>query len=146
VGRKPGVVTIAEPVNRDERLIADLRANSGTVEGEGSLVIVTTTGAKTGRLHVKPLCVHEDGADLIIAASMGGAPNHPQWYRNLTANPQVTVEYLGETYQAEAETVPNSLDRNRLFQLMSEEISTLYAFQDKCRNDRQIPIVRLRRG
>lgn len=108
------------------------------------LVIITTTGAVSGKTHAKPLCVREDGADLIIAASAGGAPKHPQWYRNLVAQPSITVEYRGQESTAVASTVTNSPDRDRLFNLMSEVIPGVYEYQDLCRETRQIPIVRLR--
>jgi deazaflavin-dependent oxidoreductase (nitroreductase family) len=81
-----------------------------------------------------------------VAASAGGQPSHPQWYRNLVANPEVTVEYLDDSFQATAGVVPNSTDRDRLFELLSEEIIGLYSYQDRCRDTRQIPIVRLRRA
>ena len=110
------------------------------------LVILTITGAKTGRTHDKPVCVREDGPDLIVAASAGGQPSHPLWYRNLVAHPDLSVEYLGQSFPAVAGTVPNSPDRDRLFQLMSREITGLYEYQDKCRDTRQIPIIRLRRA
>jgi deazaflavin-dependent oxidoreductase (nitroreductase family) len=131
---------------KDEQTIADHRANGGRPsDGSEPLVIITTIGAKTGRSHAKPVCLKVDGDDLIIAATAGGQPSHTQWYRNLVAHPGLTVEYLGETYEAEAETVINSLDRNRLFEMMSEVIPGIYRYQDRCRDQRQIPIVRLRR-
>jgi deazaflavin-dependent oxidoreductase (nitroreductase family) len=89
--------------------------------------------------------VREDGPDLVVAASAGGQPNHPQWYRNLVAHPEINVEYLDRSYPAVASTVLNSPDRNRLFHMMSEEITGLYGYQDRCRDSRQIPILRLRR-
>jgi len=110
------------------------------------LVILGITGARSGRRLDKPMCVREDGTDLVVAASAGGQPKHPQWYGNLVANPEVTVEYLGESYQAMATVVPNSGDRDRLFQLLSEEIIGLYGYQDRCRDTRQIPIIHLRRA
>jgi deazaflavin-dependent oxidoreductase (nitroreductase family) len=131
---------------RDDATLIQLRANGGrTADGGDSLVIITTTGAKTGRRHAKPLCVRTDGNDLIIAGTAGGQPKHTQWYVNLVAHPEVTVEYLGETYEADASTVPNSLDRDRLFEMMSAVIPGIYGYQDRCRNQRQIPIVRLQR-
>jgi hypothetical protein len=75
----------------------------------------------------------------------GRRPKPPQWYRNLFVNPDITVEYLGESYAARVSTVPNSLDRDRLFQMLSEEITGLYGYQDRCRDTRQIPVIRLRR-
>ena len=125
--------------------MADLRANGGRTSSGQTLVILGITGGTSGRRLHKPVCVRADGDDLVVAASAGGQPAHPQWYRNLTADPAVTVEYLGLTYQATASTVPNSTDRDRLFQMLSEEIAGLYGYQDRCRDTRQIPIVRLRR-
>jgi deazaflavin-dependent oxidoreductase (nitroreductase family) len=131
---------------RDEALMADLRAGHGrNSRGNRNLVILTTTGRKSGRKHDKPMCARTDGVDLIIAGTAGGQPAHTQWYLNLVANPEVTVEFLGETYDAIASTVENSLDRDRLFALMGEEILGIYGYQDRCRDTRQIPIVRLRR-
>ena len=126
--------------------MADLRANGGKTTGGGVLVILEITGEKSGRQIFKPVCVREDGGDLVVAASAGGQPRHPQWYRNLVSNPSLRVEYLGESYQATASTVANSADRDRLFQLLSEEITGLYGYQDRCRDTRQIPIVRLQRS
>jgi deazaflavin-dependent oxidoreductase (nitroreductase family) len=137
--------TLNERHARDEAVMADLRANGGKTAGGGVLVILEITGEKSGRQIYKPVCVREDGADLVVAASAGGQPGHPQWYRNLLAHPALGVEYLGESYQATASTVENSTDRDRLFQLLSEEITGLYGYQDRCRDTRQIPIIRLRR-
>jgi deazaflavin-dependent oxidoreductase (nitroreductase family) len=126
--------------------MAELRAHGGRTASGQVLVILAITGAKTGRTYYKPVCVREDGPDLIIAASAGGQPAHPQWYRNLVAHPELTAEYLGQVFPVLAATVPNSPDRDRLFHLMSEEITGLYSYQDKCRDTRQIPVIRLSRS
>jgi deazaflavin-dependent oxidoreductase (nitroreductase family) len=131
---------------RDDAVMAQLRANAGKLDTGGTLVILTIRGAVTGRAREKTLCVREDGPDLVVAASAGGQPRHPRWYTNLVANPELTVEYLGETYAAVASTVPNGPERDRLVAMLSAEIVDLYAYQDRCRDTRQIPIVRLRRG
>jgi F420H(2)-dependent quinone reductase len=129
---------------RDAQIIAEHRANGGKrPDGGMPFVLITTTGTSTGRQYTKPVCVREDGDDLVIAGSKGGSRRHPQWYRNLQANPELTVEYLGDTYQARAELVPNSPDRNRLFDMMSEVIIGLYGYQDRCAEFRQIPVIRL---
>jgi len=132
---------------QNQAVIANFRATGGAPATEGAmpLVLLTTTGATSGNAHTTPVCVREDGGDLVVAGSMGGRPRHPQWYRNLTADPELTVEYLGDTYRARASTVPNGPDRDRLFQMMSEVIVGLYEYQDRCRDQRQIPIVRLER-
>ena len=144
-------MTDARPPRIDMReqnktVIANFRETKGeAAAGRMPLVLLTTTGTKSGREHTTPVCVREDGGDLIVAGSMGGMSRHPQWYRNLVAHPELTVEYGSETYRAEASTVENSADRDRLFQMMSEVIVGLYQYQDRCRDHRQIPIVRLRR-
>src|SRR5580700_9409317 len=137
--------TLRERQARDEAVMADLRANAGRTAGGQVLVILEITGEKSGRHLFKPVCVRQDGGDLVVAASAGGQPRHPQWYRNLVSDPALSVEYLGESFQATASTVPNGPDRDRLFQLLSEEITGLYGYQDRCRDTRQIPIIRLRR-
>jgi deazaflavin-dependent oxidoreductase (nitroreductase family) len=139
-------ISLDERHARDEAVMAELRANGGTTSSGQVLVILGITGARSGRRLHKPMCVREDGTDLVVAASAGGQPRHPQWYGNIVVSPEVTVEYLGESFEASATVVPNSTDRDRLFQLLSEEISGLYGYQDRCRDARQIPIVRLRRA
>jgi deazaflavin-dependent oxidoreductase (nitroreductase family) len=137
--------TATERNAHNDEVMAELRAHGGRTAAGQVLVILTITGARTGRVFTKPVCVREDGDDLIVAASAGGQPGHPQWYRNLVAHPGLTVEYLGQSFPAEAATVANSPDRDRLFRLMSEQIPGLYGYQDRCRDTRQIPVVRLRR-
>jgi deazaflavin-dependent oxidoreductase (nitroreductase family) len=62
---------------------------------------------------------------------MGGLPTHPQWYRNLLANPELTVENRGDTYRAKATTLPNGPDRDALFARMSDVIPGIYEYQDR---------------
>ena len=83
--------------------------------------------------------VQKDGDDLIVAGTKGGYPTHPQWYRNLQSNPELTAEYHGDSWRARAITVDNGPDRDRLFAMMVEVIPGAYAYQDKCRDQRQIP-------
>jgi deazaflavin-dependent oxidoreductase (nitroreductase family) len=128
---------------RDETMISELRANGGRNNDGAVLVILETVGEKTGHKHLKPVCVREDGPDLVVAATAGGQRKHPQWYPNLVAHPEIRVEYLGESYVVLAQTEPNSLERDRLFEMMSREIPGIYSYQDRCREFRQIPIVRL---
>ena len=138
-------LTVSEHQARDQAIMVELRANGGKTKGGQRLIILTIEGATTGRKHQKPVCVREDGDDLVIAASFGGRKMHPQWYRNLVAHPEITVEYLGESYAVRASTVPNSPARDGLFHMLSEEISDLYGYQDRCRDSRQIPVIRLSR-
>jgi deazaflavin-dependent oxidoreductase (nitroreductase family) len=124
-------------------VIARYRESGGTGEGMTSLVLLTTTGARSGRPHTTPVCVQEDGDRLVVAGSKGGMPTHPQWYTNLVATPELTVEYRGRTFRARATTVPNSLERDGLFARMNEVIPGLYGYQDRAASHRQIPIVYL---
>ena len=144
------MVDKAAPVDIDMRehnkgVIAEFRTMAGKNSNHETLVLLTTVGAKSGRPHTAPLGVCEDRDRLIVAGSIAGKPDHPQWYRNLVAQPEVTVEYRGDVYRARASTVPNGPDRDRLFALMSTRLPHLYEFQDRCRDTRQIPIVLIER-
>src|SRR5437764_13135299 len=92
----------------NENLIKEFRANKGKVGGmfEGRpVLLLTTTGAKSGRRFTSPLVYLPDGERLLIFASKGGAPSSPDWYHNLVANPTVTVEVGSDTYEATAREV-----------------------------------------
>src|ERR1700728_2539019 len=128
----------------NKQVISRYRDSGGTGEGEAALVLLTTVGARSGNSHTTPVCVQEDGQRLIVAGTMGGRPTHPQWYRNLLANPELTVEYRGAKYQARATTLLNSPERDALFARMSEVIPGIYGYQDRAAPFRQIPIVALR--
>lgn len=84
----------AEPgVSFNDAIIDEFRANGGAVNRFGTdLVLVHTTGAKTGVERVHPLMGIPDGEGWLIAASKGGAPEHPAWYHNLVAHPETVVE------------------------------------------------------
>ncbi|MET0627020.1 MAG: nitroreductase/quinone reductase family protein [Acidimicrobiia bacterium] len=131
---------------QNKGVIEQYRASAGKpADGAMPLVLLTTTGTRSGKEHTTPVCVREDGDTLVVAGTKGGMPRHPQWYVNLVANPALTVEYLGDTYRAHATTVENSPDRDRLFEMMSAVIPGIYGYQDRCRDTRQIPVVRLTR-
>ncbi len=99
---------IADPRAMDElnqAVTSEFRANHGRVSGamEGMpILLLTMTGAKTGRTLTRPLCYSRDGDRLVIIASYGGAPRNPPWYHNLLANPVVTVEVGTEKFKARA--------------------------------------------
>ena len=78
----------------NRKVIEEFRTNAGKVGGPFAgrpMMLLTTTGAKTGRRHTTPLVYTKDGARLVIIASKGGAPMNPAWYHNLFTNPTVTV-------------------------------------------------------
>ncbi len=143
-----------DPRERPEynrRLIEQFRASRGTAGGpmEGRpLLLLTTTGAKTGLRRTMPLMYipdgteGTDGARLLVIASNAGAPAHPDWYRNLVANPEVTVEVGTETYDARA-VVLEGAERERVWAGIVER----YPFfaQHQAQITRQIPVVALER-
>jgi deazaflavin-dependent oxidoreductase (nitroreductase family) len=128
---------------RNKKVIPRYRESSGMGEGMEYLVLLGTTGASSGKTHLTPVCVQQEGDDLIVAASMGGVPANPQWYDNLLADPELTIEFRGRTYRARATTVANGPERDALFARMSEVIPGLYGYQDRAAPFRQIPIIRL---
>jgi deazaflavin-dependent oxidoreductase (nitroreductase family) len=129
----------------NNKLIEEFRANGGKVGGQfggAPLLLLTTTGAKSGQPRVAPLVYTTDGDRIVIVASKGGAPTNPDWYHNVVANPEVTVERDSETYRARA-TVQEGAERDRLFNQMVEMMP---GFGDYQRNTtRVIPVIVLER-
>src|SRR5262245_28376012 len=97
----------------NRQLIEEFRAAGGALEGR-QLLLLTTTGARSGRPHTAPMMYVPDGDRLLVIASNAGAARDPDWYQNLVADPQVTVEANGETYPATA-VVTRGEERDRLF-------------------------------
>src|SRR6266700_5885662 len=100
----------------NRQVIEEFRANRGKVGGmwEGRpLLLLTTTGAKSGERRTTPTMYLRDGGRLLVFASKGGAPTHPAWYHNLLAHPEVTVELGTETFKARAVPVTGA-ERVRL--------------------------------
>ncbi|MFC9846024.1 nitroreductase/quinone reductase family protein [Streptomyces sp. NPDC060223] len=130
----------------NQQVIEEFRANHGKVGGyfEGArLLLLTTTGSRTGTPHTTPVGYYPDGGErVLVIASAGGAPGHPDWYRNLVATPRVTVEDGVFTYEAEA-VVLEPAERDRAFARAVEADSGWADYQEK--TDRVIPVVALRR-
>ena len=139
---------VADPRAMDElnqSVIKEFRANQGKVGGpmEGMpILILTMTGAKTGRTLIRPLCYSRDGDRLVIIASYGGAPRNPPWYHNLVANPIVTVEVGVEKYRARA-TQMSGAERDRLFASQARLMPFFNDYQAKTK--RSIPVLTLTR-
>jgi deazaflavin-dependent oxidoreductase (nitroreductase family) len=129
-------------------VIEEFRANGGKVDRPGlqgsRLVLLTTNGLKTGRAYTTPLGAFDDGPGrFFLWASAMGAPSHPTWYRNLEANPHVTIELGTEAgtvarFEATA-TVARDEERDRLLASLAESRPRIAAHQDS--TDREIPIV-----
>jgi deazaflavin-dependent oxidoreductase (nitroreductase family) len=132
--------------NFNENLIEQFRANRGTiVEGmfKGApILLLTTTGARSGKTRVNPLAYTRDRERLVVIASKGGAPTHPDWYHNVVANPVVTVEVGPERFQAKA-SVPDGDERERLYQAQAQIMPGFAEYQRK--TTRRIPVVVLDR-
>ena len=106
------------------------------------MLILTTTGAKTGERRETPLAYTRDGDRLVIVASKGGAPSHPAWYHNVVANPAVTVEVDGERFEATA-TVADGSERRRLYDQHAALHPSFTEYET--RTDRVIPVIVLQR-
>jgi len=139
---------VADPRAIDElnqSVIKEFRTNQGKVGGpmEGMpILLLTMTGAKTGRTLVRPLCYSRDGDRIVIIASYGGAPRNPPRYHNLVANPMVTVEVGTEKFRARAVQVYGS-ERERLFAAQAKLMPFFTDYQNKTK--RQIPVLTLTR-
>jgi len=125
----------------NEAIINEFRANNGKVGGqfEGApLLLLHTTGARSGRVRVNPLAYTRDGERFVVIASKGGAPTNPDWYYNILANPRVTVEVGSGQFHAHAVAVAEP-ERSRLFEQMATQMP---GFADYQRNTaRTIPVV-----
>lgn len=130
----------------NRKLIAEFRANGGKVGGQfagAPLLLLTTTGAKSGKERVAPLAYTRDGDRYVVIASKGGAPTHPDWYHNIVAHPDVTVEVGTERFAARA-TVPEGAERDRLFDQQAAQMPNFAAYQRN--TTRRIPVVVLERA
>jgi deazaflavin-dependent oxidoreductase (nitroreductase family) len=123
----------------NEPVIAQFRANGGTTGGRYPVILLTTVGAKSGKLRVNPLNFSTDGDRLVVIASKGGSPSHPDWYRNLVANPEVTIEHAGETFRARATTAEEP-ERTRLFDQQVAVMPFFDGYRRKVK-EREIPVV-----
>ena len=129
----------------NEKLIEEFRANDGKVSGSfanAPLILITHTGAKTGTKRTSPLVYTRDGDRIVLIASKGGAPTHPHWYLNMTANPQVTVELPGETFEARV-TEATGEERDRLYDAQAAQMPNFADYANA--TDRKIPVLVLDR-
>ncbi|MBV9328275.1 MAG: nitroreductase family deazaflavin-dependent oxidoreductase [Chloroflexi bacterium] len=127
-------------------VIQQFRQNDGKIESgmfKGArLLLLTTTGAKSGQTRVNPLAFTRDGHNYVVIASKGGAPSHPDWYRNLVAHPDVTVEVStsdGSRRFAARARVAQGAERDRLFAAQAAVMPGFAEYQRK--TSRQIPVV-----
>jgi deazaflavin-dependent oxidoreductase (nitroreductase family) len=106
-------------------------------------LVLTTKGRKTGQDRKFALIYARDGDDYLVVASMGGAPRHPGWYLNLTANPDVTVQVKGDKFAARARTATAD-ERPRLWEIVNGVWPNYDVYAT--RTTREIPVVVLERA
>jgi deazaflavin-dependent oxidoreductase (nitroreductase family) len=132
-------------VREINRQVIDQFRAGGEIQGmhRDRLVLLTTTGAKTGRRRTTPMMFHRDGDRLLVVASNIGAPRHPDWYLNLAASPRATVEVGDETYDALARPLEGE-QRERAWAMLKEN----YPFfaEHEAKTERTIPVVALTRA
>jgi deazaflavin-dependent oxidoreductase (nitroreductase family) len=129
-----------------EGIVAEFRANGGEVGGYYvglPLLLLTTTGARTGKRRATPLTYLPDGDRYVVAAANAGAAGNPDWYRNLVADPAVSVEVGTETFKATA-TVAAGPERAELFRRCADEYPQLAHYQ--LMTTREIPMVVIARN
>ena len=142
-------MTSSGPANVEDfntRVINEFRERGGQVGGpfeSAPVLLLHTTGARSGAERVHPVMYLDLDGNLYVFASKGGAPSDPDWYRNLRANPRVTVEVGSETYDATAEPLGGA-ERDRVY---AEQSARYPQFAEYARKtDRVIPVVELRRS
>ncbi len=129
----------------NQQVISEFRANQGKVGGQMAnlpLLLLTTTGAKSGQSITKPLAYTQDGDRLVIIASFAGGPKNPPWYHNLLANPEATVELGTERFRVRA-TPTSGEERERLFNQQAKQMPIFNEYRQK--TTRQIPVFALTR-
>jgi deazaflavin-dependent oxidoreductase (nitroreductase family) len=127
-------------------IIEEFRANEGKVGGmfvDVSLLLLHTTGAKSGIARINPLAYIVDGERFVIIASKGGSPTHPDWYHNIVANPEVSVEVGTAQFQARA-TIATEPERSKLYEQMASVNPIFADYQRK--TTRTIPVIVLTRN
>lgn len=131
----------------NQSIIDEFRSNTGKLGGpfEGApMMLLTTTGRRSGVARTAPLaCQTAEDGTICIFASKAGAPTNPDWYHNLVANPNVTVEFGPETYAAVAVELTGSA-RDKVYAEQVRQMSQFGEYEAK--TDRVIPVVSLRRA
>jgi deazaflavin-dependent oxidoreductase (nitroreductase family) len=137
---------MSEFKNWNDPIIAEFRANGGKVGGQfagGKMLLLHTTGAKTGQERVNPLAYQELGdGKYAVFGSKAGMPSHPDWYYNLKANPQVKIEIGTETVEAVAR-VAKGEERERIWEQQKKDAPGFAEYEKKV--TRKIPVVILER-
>jgi deazaflavin-dependent oxidoreductase (nitroreductase family) len=128
----------------NDPVVARFRAAGGRTPGRSNpLLLLTTTGVRTGAARLIPLNFTRDGDRYVVVGSKGGSASHPAWYRNLVAHPVVTVEVDGEVFRALASTASEP-ERTRLFDQHAARMPFFDGYRRRVKA-REIPVVVLER-
>ena len=135
---------MADREDWNRQTIEEFRANQGKVGGmwEGRpLLLLTTTGAKSGQGRTNPMMYLREGDRLFVFASKGGAPTNPDWYHNLLTHPEVTVEIGEQTYNAVAKPVTGA-ERDEIYSKWETLYPQFRGYRET--TTRVIPVIELR--
>jgi deazaflavin-dependent oxidoreductase (nitroreductase family) len=135
-----------DPNDFNTGIIEEFRANAGKVGGpfEGApLLLLTTTGAKTGQARTSPVMYLPDGERMVVFASKAGAPTNPDWYHNLVAHGTASVEVGTDRFSVRA-VVATGEERDQLYRRQAELYPGFAEYQQK--TTRQIPVITLERA
>jgi deazaflavin-dependent oxidoreductase (nitroreductase family) len=124
------------------RLYEETDGEQGYLWNGATCLVLTTKGRKSGATRKHALICGFDGDKPVIVASQGGAPTHPNWYHNLTAEPHVKVQVKGDRFDAVARTAEGA-ERDRLWKIMTDVWPNYDSYQE--RTTRVIPVVVLER-
>jgi deazaflavin-dependent oxidoreductase (nitroreductase family) len=129
------------PADFNAKIIEEFRANEGRVGGmfEGNpLLLLHHTGAKSGRSRINPLAYQSDGGRYVIFASKAGAPSNPDWYHNLKAQPNVSIDVGTDTIDVVASEATGE-ERERLYRTQAERIPQFADYEQQ--TERVIPVI-----
>jgi deazaflavin-dependent oxidoreductase (nitroreductase family) len=140
-----GTMEMSEFNDWNRKIIDEFRANGGKVDGivEGTLLLLHTKGAKSQQERINPVAYVRDGERFVVIAGLrksGFAPTNPDWYYNIVANPELTVEVGKETFRVHA-TVTEEPERTRLYNKMVQMMLTFDDYRRK--TNRKIPVILL---
>jgi deazaflavin-dependent oxidoreductase (nitroreductase family) len=141
--KSSSMAEMAKTFNKD--IIAEFRANGGKVTGQfanADLLLLTTTGAKSGQPRISPLAYFRIDGKLIIIGSFAGSPVNPAWVHNLRANPQAHVEVGTDAFDVAARELPPA-EREELFGKLTAVAPGFAEYQSK--TSRVIPLFELQR-
>ena len=136
---------MSEAKEWNKKVIEEFRANEGKVGGyfeNINLLLLHSTGAKSGQPRLTPVAYTRDEERYVIIASKAGAPTNPDWYYNVTANPVVEVEIGKEKFRALAK-VTKEPERTELYDRMATKYKVFAEYKDK--TTRVIPVITLER-